>query len=135
MFEEKCTPDQRISEYLFRTVRFQNFNHHYKWDNVYLNNIARIDYVHWRVSSIVTAWVTIYNCPLPKWDFQIWDGMFQCLILYMWRQMISTKCIFQTKVYRTQGDTNMSFPSVLLPVQTKCGLMPALHVVCHLYFN
>ena len=59
---------------LLRIGRFQNFNHHYKWENVYFNNIPKpqFDHVHrsvsfWQCGSHIMVSVRlIYTAAIKK---------------------------------------------------------------------
>ncbi len=61
-------PKGHVDIISLRIVRFQNFNHHYKWENVYLNNISRTQF--WpcaHKSLILTEWVAFFSMSQFFW--------------------------------------------------------------------
>ena len=51
-------PKGQISINSLRTVQFKNVNHHYNWENVYLNNIPKPQFWGVQKSLILSEWIT-----------------------------------------------------------------------------
>ncbi len=65
-------PNGQMGITSLRIIQFQNFNHHYKWENVNFNNIPKTQFSPCAQKSLIwTEWVTYYH----KWNQSVCNSL------------------------------------------------------------